>query len=168
VSYAETRYAPCACSPLGKVERVSQPYAPGTSEANKVWTVYTYDALGRTLTGSNRACVTNCLYQANTVNVTDRAGRWKKQVFDAFGNLVQVVEQAESGDTRRLATRAKLGFPPEKRSGYQGSEWASVSPVSGRAACWHARDQLHVQRAEPDDFSVDAARDGDADADVGV
>ena len=39
----DTRYAPCACSPLGKMSAVSQPYAPG---AAPVWTTYTYDASG--------------------------------------------------------------------------------------------------------------------------
>ena len=29
VSIADTEYDSCACSPLGKVKRVSQPYAPG-------------------------------------------------------------------------------------------------------------------------------------------
>ena len=29
VATVDTQYAPCACSPLGKVWRVSQPYAPG-------------------------------------------------------------------------------------------------------------------------------------------
>ena len=46
VSIVETEDAPCACSPLGKVQRVSMPYAPGQTP---VWTVYTYDARGRTL-----------------------------------------------------------------------------------------------------------------------
>ncbi len=35
VSTVQTQYAPCACSPLGKVSAVSQPYAPG---ATPVWT----------------------------------------------------------------------------------------------------------------------------------
>jgi len=30
-SIVDTVYAPCACSPLGKIQKVSQPYAPGTS-----------------------------------------------------------------------------------------------------------------------------------------
>jgi hypothetical protein len=47
VSLMDTEYAPCACSPLGKMSRQSQPYAPGDT---KVYTTYTYDALGRTIT----------------------------------------------------------------------------------------------------------------------
>jgi YD repeat-containing protein len=46
VSVVETEYRPCACSPLGKVKKVSQPYAQG---GTKYWTEYTWDALGRTL-----------------------------------------------------------------------------------------------------------------------
>jgi len=30
-SIVDTVYAPCACSPLGKIQKVSQPYAPGTT-----------------------------------------------------------------------------------------------------------------------------------------
>ena len=29
VSIVETEFGPCACSPLGKMQRVSMPYAPG-------------------------------------------------------------------------------------------------------------------------------------------
>ncbi len=44
-SEVDTLYAPCACSPLGKMYQKSQPYGPGDTE---VYTTYTYDALGRT------------------------------------------------------------------------------------------------------------------------
>ena len=47
-SVADTQYTACACSPLGKVWRVSQPYASGGQPS--AWTTYTYDRLGRTLT----------------------------------------------------------------------------------------------------------------------
>jgi YD repeat-containing protein len=36
VSVAETEYAPCACSPLGKLKRTARPHAPGGSPQ---WTV---------------------------------------------------------------------------------------------------------------------------------
>ncbi len=42
----ETEYEPCACSPTGKIKRISLPHAPG---GTPLWTTYTYDALGRTL-----------------------------------------------------------------------------------------------------------------------
>ena len=47
IAAVTTQYAPCACSPLGKLWRVSQPYAPG---GTPVWTTYTYDGSGRTPT----------------------------------------------------------------------------------------------------------------------
>jgi hypothetical protein len=47
VSKVETVYAPCACSPLGKLQKISQPYAPG---GTIYWTQYSYDGIGRTLT----------------------------------------------------------------------------------------------------------------------
>ena len=47
VTQVDTQYGPCACSPLGKMTRVSLPYAPG---GTPVWTTYTYDSSGRTLT----------------------------------------------------------------------------------------------------------------------
>jgi YD repeat-containing protein len=98
-SSVDTEYEPCACSPFGKVKRVSQPYAPG-QEASRVWTVYTYDELGRVSTAthppntgtSGNSGVTTYVYELNTVKVTDPAGRWKKYEMDGFGNLVKVTE----------------------------------------------------------------------------
>jgi hypothetical protein len=40
---------PFCCSPLGKLWGVSQPYAPG---GTPVWTTYTYDGIGRTLSAA--------------------------------------------------------------------------------------------------------------------
>ena len=46
VSEVDTAYAPCACSPLGKMHQQTQPYLqPNAAPA----TIYTYDALGRTI-----------------------------------------------------------------------------------------------------------------------
>ena len=96
VSIVETEYAPCACSPLGKVQRVSMPYAPGQTP---VWTTYTYDARGRTLsvTPPGNAGSTIYVYEGNTVKVTDPAGKWKKYEMDAFGNLARVWEPNPAG-----------------------------------------------------------------------
>ena len=44
-SVVDTVYAPCACSPLGKMKQVSQPHLPGGTQ---YWTTYNYDAMGRT------------------------------------------------------------------------------------------------------------------------
>ncbi len=90
VSTVDTQYAPCGCSPLGKLYRQSQPYAPGGTDA---WTTYTYDASGRTLTAVlPEGSTTTYSYEGNWVGVTDPAGKSKSFEMDAFGNLVQVAE----------------------------------------------------------------------------
>ena len=91
VSEVDTIYAPCACSPTGKPAQVSQPYAPG---GTPVYTVYGYDALGRTLTIQlpDGASTTHYLYQGNWTTVTDPAGKWKQYQSDIFGNTIVVVE----------------------------------------------------------------------------
>ncbi len=96
VSVVDTEYAPCGCSPLGKVSRVSQPHAPGPAQA---WTTYTYDGAGRTLTvtAPDGASVTHYAYSGNDVTVTDPAGHWKAFTTDAFGNLVAVTEPRPGG-----------------------------------------------------------------------
>ena len=96
VSTADTEYDSCACSPLGKVKRVSQPYAPG---GTVYWTTYSYDCLGRTVSvaqpGSSGTAT--YVYQGNTVTLTDSAGKWKKYTLDALGSLVQVTEPNPGG-----------------------------------------------------------------------
>ena len=85
VSSVDSQYAPCGCSPLGKLSQQSQPYAPGGSDA---WTVYHYDASGRTTsTVLPDSSTTAYVYQGNTVNATDPTGKWKTFTMDAFGNL---------------------------------------------------------------------------------
>ncbi|HLK49425.1 MAG TPA: hypothetical protein VKT49_14890, partial [Bryobacteraceae bacterium] len=75
--------------------RVSQPYAPG---ATPVWTTYTYDGIGRTLTvTAPDGSVTRYSYQGNQTTVTDPAGKWKTTVTDAQGNLTQVIEPNPGG-----------------------------------------------------------------------
>ncbi|MFN8575172.1 MAG: hypothetical protein U0132_24170, partial [Gemmatimonadaceae bacterium] len=105
-SVVETQYAPCGCSPVGKVKQVSQPYAPGGSA---YWTVYAYDGMGRvtSVTHPGGGSVTGYSYSGNTVTVTDPAGRWKKHEMDAFGNLVKVTEPRPGG-----------GTPPEYTTSY--------------------------------------------------
>jgi len=94
----DTVYDSCACSPIGKVKQVSRPYAPGATVS---WTVYTYDALGRTtridLPGATGAIT--YAYAGNTVTVTDPAGKWKKYVTDGMGNLTSVTEQRPAGES---------------------------------------------------------------------
>jgi YD repeat-containing protein len=90
VSMVDTQYAPCACSPLGKMSKVSQPYAPG---GTVYWTTYTYDGSGRTLSiTAPDGSKTSYQYQGNNTTITDPAGKWKQQTVDGFGNLITVTE----------------------------------------------------------------------------
>jgi RHS repeat-associated protein/uncharacterized repeat protein (TIGR01451 family) len=91
VMMVDTQYGPCACSPLGKMKAVSQAYAPG---GLPLWTTYTYDSSGRTLTvtAADGTSVTRYAYQGNQTTVTDPAGKWKTMTSDAMGNLVTVSE----------------------------------------------------------------------------
>jgi RHS repeat-associated protein len=90
VSTVDAQYAPCGCSPLGKLSQQSQPYSPGGSDA---WTTYTYDASGRTSSSVlPDGSPTSYVYQGNQVTVTDPASKWKTFTMDAFGNLASVVE----------------------------------------------------------------------------
>ena len=97
-STVDMEYEPCACSPMGKVKRVSLPYAPG---GTVLWTVYTYDGLGRTLSVAqpNSAGTTTYLYEGNTVRVTSPSGKWKKYEMDSLGRMVQVSEPRPGGGT---------------------------------------------------------------------
>jgi len=66
------------------------PHAPN---ATPVWTVYTYDGSGRTISAASPdGSATTYAYQGNTVTVTDPAGKWKKFTMDAMGNLTSVLE----------------------------------------------------------------------------
>src|ERR1035437_9367820 len=102
VSQVDTQYAPCACSPLGKMWRVSMPYAPSGAP---IWTTYTYDGSGRTLTVTapdGSVTRTEYLsaygsYTGNLVRMTDPAGKWKIQQTDAIGNLIRVIEPNPGG-----------------------------------------------------------------------
>ena len=90
-SNTDTVYAPCACSPLGKVQQVSQPYAPGSTE---YWTTYVYDGIGRTLsvTQPDGASTTAYAYSGNQTTTTDPAANWKQFTTDVEGNLTTAVE----------------------------------------------------------------------------
>ena len=96
-SVAESEYAPCACSPLGKLSKSWRPHAPGAATTP---TSYTYDGRGRTLTVTlPDGSVTRYDYTGNTTKVTDAAGKWKKQTTDAMGNLTTVTEPNPAGGT---------------------------------------------------------------------
>jgi RHS repeat-associated protein len=102
VSTVDTQYAPCACSPLGKMSQVSQPYAPG---ATPVWTAYTHDGRGRTLTATGPdGSVTSYSYSGNQTTVTDPTGKWKTNIVDALGNLISVTEPNPAGGANIVTT----------------------------------------------------------------
>jgi RHS repeat-associated protein len=90
LSNVTINYAPCGCSPTGKENEESLPYT-GTAGP---FTVYTFDAIGRTLsvTLPDGASKTSYTYQGNWTTVVDPAGNWKQYEKDSFGNLIAVVE----------------------------------------------------------------------------
>jgi YD repeat-containing protein len=89
LSVVLTEYGPCACSPMGKVKRVSLPHAPGETPK---WTTYTYDALGRTLSVSlpDGAGSTTYAYAKDAVTITDAAGKWKRYETNGLGPFVWI------------------------------------------------------------------------------
>ena len=84
-SVVDTAYVTCGCSPLGKVGSVSQPYAVGTTP---VYTTYSYDGLGRTVSAvaPDGASTTGYFYWSAVSEIVDPAGNWKHYVHDVFGN----------------------------------------------------------------------------------
>ncbi|HXE64182.1 MAG TPA: hypothetical protein VN519_11620, partial [Bryobacteraceae bacterium] len=76
-SVVDTVYAPCACSPMAKIQSVSQPHAPGGTVYS---TVYAYDGIGRPLsvTQPDGASATTYVYTGNQTKVIDAAGKWKQ------------------------------------------------------------------------------------------
>src|SRR6266481_5662646 len=92
-----------ACSPVGKMKKVSQPYAPA---GTVYWTVYNYDALGRTVSVvlPDGASTSTYAYSGNVTTITDPAGKWKKQTVDVFGNIKQVNEPNPAGGADYVTT----------------------------------------------------------------
>ena len=79
------------------MKQVSRPYKPGDPV---YWTVYNFDALGRTTSITlPDGSVSSYSYSGNTTTVTDPAGKWKMYTSDAMGNLTQVTEPAPEGGT---------------------------------------------------------------------
>ena len=98
VSWVDTIYQPCACSPLGKIQRVSQPY---NGSGTETWTTYWYDGIGRTLTTElpDGASQNNYSYLGNTVTSYDPMWNWKTFTSNVSGNLVSVLEPNPAGGT---------------------------------------------------------------------
>ena len=95
LSIVDTQYGPCACSPMGKVTAISQPYSTGQTP---VFTTYLYDTMGRVTSQTlPDGSTTVTQYQGNTTRVTDPAGKWKATTSDVQGNIVLVTEPDPSG-----------------------------------------------------------------------
>ena len=136
VATVDTQYASCACSPLGKVWKVSQPYAPG---AQVNWTTYTYDGSGRTLTvTAPDGSVTRYSYQGNQTTVTDPAGKWKTFTNDAMGNLVTVTEPNPAGGSNlvtsytynALSQLTQVSMPRAEGTQTRTFQWSGSDMVS--------------------------------------
>jgi YD repeat-containing protein len=143
VSEVDTQYAPCACSPLGKMSQVSQPYVPN---GTKVWATYTYDGSGRTLTVTAAdGSAAGYSYQGNTTTVTDPAEKWKTYTNDAFSNLTVVTEPRPGGGTNYVSnytynganqlTNVQLvrdGYTQQRTSQWSGTDLVSATnPENG-------------------------------------
>ena len=108
-SQAESVYAPCACSPLGKLTQQALPHAVS---ATPTWTTYTYDGIGRTLSaatvGSDTRGTTTYSYTYASygiyTTVVDPAGKYKYYVTDAFNNLLAVSEPPTSSEPNGAST----------------------------------------------------------------
>ena len=74
-----------------------------------VWTVYTYDGIGRTVSvqqqiGSTVSNTSTTSYSGNQTTVTDPAGKWKTFTIDVEGNLVTVTEPDPCVTSNALTT----------------------------------------------------------------
>jgi YD repeat-containing protein len=122
-SQVDTVYGPCGCTPLGKMIRQSMPYGPG---ATPVWTSYTYDAIGRTLTvtAPDSSVTSTYSYQGNTVSVKDASGKWKQFRMDGMGNLTSVVEPNPAMNPTALPPAAQTPVASLAASSYLVTTYA--------------------------------------------
>lgn len=77
---------------LGRAYKTSNPFRPWQSET-AVWTVTTFDALGRVTTVTTPdSAVSSSTYLGNAVTVTDQAGKARRSVSDGLGRTTSVYE----------------------------------------------------------------------------
>jgi len=83
-SWTDTVYEPCACSPLGKIQKVS-PALPAERHADL--DDVQLRRIGRTLSVQqpDGASATWYAYSGNQATVTDPAGKWKQFTSDVLG-----------------------------------------------------------------------------------
>jgi len=82
---------------LGRPFKTSNPFRPWLSET-AAWTTQAFDALGRVIsvTSPDSAAMTTS-YSANTVTITDQAGKKRKSITDSLGRLIEVIEDPSPG-----------------------------------------------------------------------
>ena len=89
---------------LGRVKRVTNPYRPHLSE-QVLWTESFYDALGRVTkikTPDTAEALTS--YSGNTITVTDQAGKQRRSITNALGQLIRVDEPNAAGQLGTVAS----------------------------------------------------------------
>lgn len=77
---------------LGKVVKISNPFRPYLNES-PIWTTMEYDSLGRAIkvrTSDNSEALTD--YNGNVTTVTDQAGKQRRSLANALGQLIRVDE----------------------------------------------------------------------------
>ena len=82
---------------LGRPKRVTNPYRPLLNEP-QLWTESFYDSLGRVVkirTPDNAEV--NTSYSGNSVTVTDQAGKQRRSITNALGQLTRVDEPTDAG-----------------------------------------------------------------------
>ena len=82
---------------LGRANRSTNPYRPSQNES-ELWTETTYDALGRKIEveePDNTSVLTS--YAGNSATVTDQAGKKRRSLTNALGQLIRIDEPNAAG-----------------------------------------------------------------------
>ena len=139
LTQAETAYAPCGCSPLGKLSQQWMPHSYGTNKNTAATTTYLpVDGIGRTVSKGcgwprvrDRHARYHQLRLSRQYGPSDRSSGQKKIkqfTTDAFGNLVQVVEDPSVLDYTTSYTYDVLnhlvGVSMPRSTGTQTRSWS--------------------------------------------
>ncbi len=82
---------------LGRVKRATKPYRPSRNES-ELWTRTAYDELGRIVEiETPDGASVSTTYEGNTATVTDQAGKQRRSVTNALGQLIRVDEPDAAG-----------------------------------------------------------------------
>jgi YD repeat-containing protein len=83
---------------FGRVVKASNPFRPYLNET-PVWTTSEYDTLGRTVrTQAADDSEATTVYEGNVTTVTDQAGKQRRSIVNAIGQLVRVDEPNSQND----------------------------------------------------------------------